>query len=151
MISIVIMVVVILILAVVTFWNSNRPIEQTLEVKYHEEIGEVKKGLTSKRLLNAKNGLSEESVNNGFIKVTVEGAPEGFVSFDTDSITGYVVDLSVIGYNNLSTGKAYKTVSTGDTITFGEDDVYVYDADGNVFYAKGYVLGSGDIFYTDDL
>lgn len=151
MISIVIMIVVILILAVIAFWNSTRPIEQTLEVKYHEELGEVKKALTSKRLTNSKNGLGEESVNKGFTKVTVENAPEGFVSFNADGTTGYVVDLSLIGYQNLSSGRAYQGINAGDTVTFDEDDVYVYDKDGNVFYVKGYVLSSGDRLYTDDL
>lgn len=89
-------------------------------------------------------------MNNGFIKVNVEDAPESFVSYDEDAITGYVVDLSIIEYEKLPIGRDYIDLIAGDTIKFNEDDVFVYDATGTVYYAKGSISESGDVYYTDD-
>lgn len=148
MISVVIMVVLIIILALVVFNNSRRPIEQASEVKIKSELVQVGSGVAAKRLANSKEGTSEKIVNRGFIKVYVMDAPETFVSFDKDNVTGYVVDLSTIEYTDLQYGRGYLELVTGDTVTFNVDDVYLYDAAGNVYYAKGYMLENGEQSYT---
>lgn len=150
MITVVIMVVVLIILGSVFIANSTDSIGMATETKYLQEITEVKKGVNTKRLSNSKKGLDEETLNQGFIKVRVEDPPEIFESFDEDEITGYVVDLHVIEYEKSTFGQAYLDYSEDDIVTFNKDDVYIYDALGTVFYAKGFVSASGDSVYADE-
>ena len=144
------MVVVLIILSAVFIGGSTDSIEKATETKYLQEISEVKKGVNTKRLSNSKKGLDEETLNQGFIKVRVDNPPETFESFDEDQITGYVVDLHVIEYEKSSFGQAYLDYSEDDLVTFSEDDVYLYDALGTVYYAKGFVSASGDNVYADE-
>ncbi len=150
MISVVIMVIVLIILVSVVMSMSTRPIQEASEMKFLEELSEVKKGINVKRLANSKKGTSEEVLNSGFIKVYVDNAPETFKSFDANAVTGYVVDLSVIEYEKLSNGHGYLDFVKGDTVDFNVHDVYLYDAVGDVYYAKGYVLEDGSSYYSDD-
>ncbi len=89
------------------------------------------------RLQNAKYGDSEEKVNAGFEKVMLFNAPADFMSFDKGEgvTTGYLINLATISYTNAEFGQGYET--TEKTFTFDEDDVYVYDATGSVYYVKG--------------
>ena len=48
-----------------------------------------------------------------------------------------MVDLAAIGAKNSRYGSEYSTFTANDTVTFGTNDVYVYDKDGNVYYARG--------------
>ncbi len=149
MITVVIMVVVTLILASVFIQGSWQSIDQATETKYLQEITEIKKGVNTKRLSNSKKGLDEETLNQGFIKVRVQDAPETFESFDEDEITGYVVDLHVIEYEKSTVGQGYLDFVEDDLVKFNVDDVYVYDAIGTVYYAKGLYASSGENVYTD--
>ncbi len=151
MLSVVITVIVIIILSTIVITSSSNSIYQAGENKIIQELAEVKKGVDSVRLTNAKTGKTdEETINKGFIKVRVENPPENFVSFDEDKSTGYVVDLSVIDYEKLKTGRGYLTLMKDDIVTFDEDDVYLYDNAGKVYYAKGYQIGEDDVSYTAD-
>lgn len=151
MVSLVITIVVIIILSAVVITNSSNSIYQASDTKIYQELAEVKKGVDAVRLTNAKTGKTdEETINKGFIKVRVENPPETFVSFDENQLTGYVVDLSVIDYEKLETGREYLTLAKGDVVTFDVDDVYLYDNAGKVYYAKGYQIGDGDLSYTAD-
>lgn len=149
MITVVIMVVVTLILASVFIQGSWQSIDQATETKYLQEITEIKKGVNTKRLSNSKKGLDEETLNQGFIKVRVQDAPTTFESFDEDEITGYVVDLHVIEYEKSTVGQGYLDFVEDDVVKFNVDDVYVYDAIGTVYYAKGLYAASGENVYTD--
>ena len=144
LISLVITIIVIIILASISL-NSMNTIDETSNSKVMQELSEVKKGMLVVRSINAKSGIDEDTLNKGFIKVKVENPPDNFVSYDTDESTGYVVDLSVIDYEKLKSGQDYSKLSSGDTITFNESDVYVYDASLKVFYAKNgkYLDGYG--------
>ena len=149
MLSVVITVIVVIILAAIVIRGSSKSIYQAGENKIMQELSEVKKGVDSVRLSNAKTGKTdEETINKGFIKVRVENPPENFVSFDEDKLTGYVVDLSTIDYEKLETGRGYLTLMQDDVVTFDEDDVYIYDNAGKVYYAKGYQIGDGELSYT---
>lgn len=147
LISVIITIIVIIVLASISF-NASNTIDEASKGKALQELSEVKKGMLTVRSINAKSGIDESTLNKGFIKVKVENPPDNFVSYDNDTPTGYVIDLSVIDYNKLKTGQGYSNVSSGDTITFNETDVYVYDAALKVFYAKSgrYVDG----YDTDD-
>lgn len=149
MVTVVITVIVMLILVSIFVGDSLSSIDQASETKIKQELSEVKKGVRSARLINAKDGTDEETLNRGFIKAKIENAPIDFVSFDTDEITGYVVDLSTINYEKLKSGRDYLTLMKGDVITFDVDDVFVYDSTGKVYYAKGYQLEEGEIAYND--
>lgn len=149
MITVVIMVIVTLILASVFIQGSWKSIDQATETKYLQEITEIKKGVNTKRLSNSKKGLDEETLNQGFIKVRVQDAPTTFESFDEEEITGYVVDLHVIEYEKSTVGQGYLDFVEDDLVKFNVDDVYVYDAMGTVYYAKGLYASSGENVYTD--
>lgn len=151
MLSVVITVIVIIILSTIVIRSSSQSIYQAGENKIMQELTEVKKGVDSVRLANAKTGKTDEdTINKGFIKVRVENPPENFVSFDEDKMTGYVVDLAVIDYEKLESGRDYLTLMKDDVVTFDVDDVYIYDNAGKVYYAKGYQIGDGDLSYTAD-
>ena len=144
MLSVVVTVIVVIILSSIVIQNSSESLYQATESKIVQELTEVKKGVDSVRLANAKTGKTDEAtINKGFIKVRVENPPENFVSFDEDELTGYVVDLSVIDYEKLESGRDYLTLMEDDVVTFDEDDVYIYDNAGKVYYAKGYQIGDG--------
>ena len=151
MITVVIMVILLIILASVFFAGSTKPIDQAAETRFLQELAEVKKGVNVRRLANAKVGTDQKTLNKGFIEVNIENAPETFVSFDPNGMTGYVVDLTTIEYEKQSLGRGYIDLIAGDTITFNVDDVYVYDAAGNVYYAKGFELENGDAYYTEEV
>lgn len=149
MLSVVITVIVVIILSTIVIRGSSRSIYQAGENKVMQQLTEVKKGVDSVRLTNAKTGKTDEdTINKGFIKVRVENPPENFVSFDEDKLTGYVVDLSTIDYEKLETGRGYLTLMKDDVVTFDEDDVYLYDNAGRVYYLKGYQIGDGELSYT---
>lgn len=54
----------------------------------------------------------------------------------------YLVSLDYINCDDMTTGRDYKRFEEDgnniETVKFGVDDVYVYDANGTVFYAKGF-------------
>lgn len=93
---------------------------------------------------NVLNGNSEAERNAGFTKAKVENAPGSFVSVSEDSISGYVIDLDTIKVSGTKTGKGE---IINETVTFGKDDVYVYDNEGKVYYAKGYTDSEGNLKY----
>ncbi len=151
MVSVVITIIVVIILASVVITDSSQSIYQAGDSKMKQQITEVKKGIDTVRLANAKSGKTDEdTINAGFIKVRVVDPPETFVSFDEDQLTGYAVDLSTIDYEKLEIGRGYMSLMKGDIVTFDEDDVFVYDGAGKVFYAKGYQVGDGDPTYTGE-
>ena len=150
MITLVVIIIILIILASIAFTSTNT-IEEATEVAMMQELAEVRKGVNLVRMTNAKEGTDEETINEGFAKVNVIGAPDNFKSFDDDAITGYVVDLEKIEYTNVVYGHEYDKFVTGDTIQFDVDDVFVYDAAGSIYYTKGYVLeATGEVFYGDD-
>ncbi len=149
MISLVIIVIVLIILAIIFMRGSSSSIDKAIETKYLQELSEVKKGVNAKRLINSKKGFDEKTLNQGFTKVIVENAPEYFESFDPDLVTGYVVNLNVIEYKKSGLGQGYLDFQTNDVVTFDKDDVYLYDALGTVYYAKGFLATSGDNVYMD--
>ncbi len=149
MVTLVITVIVVIILSTIVVTSSNKSLNQAAEAQMQQQMAEVKKGVDTVRLANAKTGKTdEETINAGFIKVRVVNPPETFVSFDEDQLTGYAVDLSVIDYQKLEIGRDYLSLMKGDIVTFDEDDVFLYDNAGKVYYAKGYVIGDGDVSYT---
>lgn len=93
-----------------------------------------------------------EYADNGFSRVFVSGdIPYNFMYVDySGEAFAYLVSLDFVNCDEMATGKDYKRFeANGDdikTVVFGQDDVYVYDSMGRLFYAKGYEYGK-DIYY----
>jgi hypothetical protein len=93
-------------------------------------------------------------INSGFTRVNVLEAPITFKSFpleggDTGPKVGYVVNLDTIKMENLNIGQGYDSVV--DEVQFDTGDVLLYDANGEVFYTKGYKDDEKTIYSLSEL
>lgn len=149
MITVVLTIVVIVILAAIGIATGSGALDEAAVTKFKHEITEVKRGVEVVKLANSKNGIDEITINKNFKKVKVVNPPNNFVSFDTDELTAYLIDLDTIDYNKLKTGKKYKEVQN-DSVTFDVDDVYIYDKLGTIFYVKGLYIEGNEKIYTAD-
>ena len=92
-----------------------------------------------------KSFEKDRDMNKEFKEVTILDAPSDFISFSNENgeVKGYLID-----FEKLPDKPNYGTDSIdGDTVTFGVDDVFVYDRDGTVYYVKGYYY-DGTFYYT---
>lgn len=135
--SLAITIVAIIVLASVFIVTMSDMPSEAMYTRFVQEVTNVESAIYEYRLQNAKYGDSEEKVNAGFEKVMLFNAPADFMSFDKGEgvTTGYLINLATISYTNAEFGQGYAT--TEKTFTFEEDDVYVYDATGSVYYVKG--------------
>ena len=148
MVSIVIMIIVILILAGIIFSSSNDSIDNTGRGIFIRELSLVQQATGEKRLDNQIYGTSEEQTNKGFYKTKIKNPPVNFVSFSEEEIYGYVIDLAYTHVEDADRGHDYPRFAVdidSNIVEFGVDDVYIYDAEGKVFYVKGY--GTDDSIY----
>jgi type II secretory pathway pseudopilin PulG len=132
LISLIITIIVIIILASISFFGGMKTPENALLANFDEEVNNVRTALATYRA-----GLFEEYGDMDYEAKAVEiiDAPSEFVSISDSSTKGYVVDMSKLNY---STTSIAKDAFEGDTVTFDVDDVIVYDKLGAVYYAKGY-------------
>ena len=144
LITLIITIVVIIILAAISMQTSSDIPDQANYTKYMQEMKNVQTGVENAKLTNAKKGTSVEKLTSGFKKVYLENAPASFVSFGDiyDEVTGYLVNLSDIGYTQAEYGQGYRTYFENEntpTIKFGDNtsDVFVIDAEWTVYYVKG--------------
>lgn len=148
LVTLVITIVVIIILSSIVIYSQFTTTNSASFSKFVQEYEEVFKSVETIRLGDTKSDIN--NIDNQFIKVYVSGdVPFSFKSLDgiSSKKQGYLVNLNVIGCDELITGREYKKfISSGDFITFGKDDVYVYDARGVLYYAKGY-LYDGNMYY----
>ena len=139
--SLVITIIVVIILAMIAIPATSRMPDEANYANFVEEIKNLEEGVQQTRLNNAAKGDTEEKINLGFKKVTLIDAPSEFQSFDSTglTVTGYLVDLNLIKYENTEFGHDYTKVPDVELpeLTFKEDDVYVYDSTGLVYYVKG--------------
>ncbi len=155
MISLVATIIILLIITTLVFTRTSTLPGEATYAKFVQEMTNVQTGVYNKRIENAQSGDSEETINSGFTKVNIVNPPMDFQSFDNDEgqITGYLVGLNIIEYDNAEYGRAYaKTLlnplnESGDyEVIFNKDDVYVFDATGDVYYAKGIEYNSNKIY-----
>ena len=140
LISVVITVIVIIIISYIAIESGDRSPELAILSTFTHEVDDLRVALGTYRAESfEKNG----DFDYGFQKVSVENAPDDFISLDKNSTTGYLINLDTLGY------KPYygKGSVTGDVVIFDVDDVYVYDKNGTVYYAKGYEDGD-NIYYN---
>lgn len=158
MISLIVAIIVMLIIAGVSFIYSNNSVGNAGRADFFQEVFSIKEKVAEKKFMNEVYGTGEDISNKGFYKTVVKNAPAKFNSFSDDEMYGYVVNLELIGYTEkIKRGKDYKRFEVNSDaneendicVTFGEDDVYIYDKNGNVFYAKGYFVEE-KVYYTND-
>ena len=142
----VITIVIIIILASIVYFSGINTQTSAQLTDFTSEIDDLKVSLATYRARSLVNG----DENDGFKRVTIQNAPSDFISFPNESgqVIGYVIDINKLDFKTKSRGYAEVT---GDTVTFDKDDVYVYDKNGSVFYAKGFtndykVYYSGTVF-----
>ena len=147
MMSLVITIIVVIILAMIFVPATSQMPDEANYASFAEEVKNVEEGVQQVRLNNAYKGDTEEKINAGFKKVTLKNAPVDFQSFDKMGleVTGYVVDLEEIKYENADFGQEYDIEKS--ELEFKKDDVYVYDATGTVYYVKG-TYYQGEIIHT---
>ena len=145
LVALVIIIAVIIILAAIVFLAYNQIVNKAQFAKFTHETSEIEQKVKEKRSTNQKTSLTslEEDINKGFRKVYLNNSPEEFKSFDPDDVTGYWVDMNYIDEREIVLG--HQEINT-IVATFGKDDAFVYDAEGTVYYLKGY-LNEDDNYY----
>ncbi len=156
MIALVITIITMVILASIAIVNHNDTMDEVKVADYRNELKTVEVNVSSYRLKNQIEGMGEDVHEKGFYKVKIENPPSDFVSFGEEDCYGYVVDLAKIEQVDVAKyGKEYlKYASTEKEVIFGkrgtDNDVYIYDALGKVFYAKGLYIEDG-VYFSDIL
>lgn len=132
LISLIITIIVIIILASISLFGGMRTPENAMLANFFEDVNNVRTALATYRA-----GMFEENGDMDFDAKAVElvDVPSEFVSISESSMKGYIVDMSKLDY---STKVIAKDAFEGSIVTFGVDDVIVYDKLGAVYYAKGY-------------
>ena len=157
LIVVVITIIVVIILTTIAIQTTTDVPDKAHYTEYIQEMKNVQTAVESAKLINSRKGTTEEKLTQGFKKVYLENAPARFVSFGdyTEPVSGYVVSMDNIGYDNAKFGNAYQDYFSEEnadvikTLTFGENefDVYVFDADWTVYYVKG-LKYDGSMNYT---
>ena len=157
LITLVITIIVVIILASLAISGNIGTVDEATVASYKHELKDVEVGVSATRINNQKGGIGEEFKETGFYPIIIENPPENFVSFGEDEFYGYIVDLDYIDNEETKKGfdyKKYINAAADQTITFGkqgrDNDVYIYDATGKVFYAKGLYV-EGGVYYSDVL
>ena len=132
LISLIITIIVIIILASISLFGGMRTPENAMLANFFGDVNNVRTALATYR-----TELFEEKGDTDYGAKVVElvDAPSEFISISESSTKGYVVDMSKLNY---STKVIAKDAFDGNIVTFGVDDVIVYDKLGAVYYAKGY-------------
>ncbi len=153
MITLVISIVVLLVIIGIAFGQSLFSVGNATKSAFMQELTDVEQNVSSKRTENQIYGVSEDLENKGFHKAQIINPPASFKSFDKNDITGYVVDLELIKFTDAVRGQNYIEYKDGTktAVTFGEDDVYVYDADGKSYYAKGLIFDDNLYYSLEEL
>lgn len=141
LISLIITIISIIILASIAIFSSDSTPEYAIFSTFTEELDDIQTAVAIKRA----NGIANyDNENYDFLKVELVNAPEKFKSFDEGRITGYLIDFSKLDFKPNGTG--LETL-VGNVATFKQNDVYVYDKNGTVYYVKGFE-NEGKIYFT---
>jgi type II secretory pathway pseudopilin PulG len=144
LIALIITIIVIIILSVVVIGAMTGTPEEAKKAQFISNISEVKQAVETKKASNQMQYITNPDnvdINSGFTRVNVLDAPTTFKSFpleggETGPDIGYVINLDTIKMENLNIGQGYDSVI--DEVQFDTGDVLLYDANGEVFYTKGY-------------
>lgn len=142
LISVIITVISIILIAAISIYSGFKTPDTAIFSSFVSTLDGIRIEVANVR---AESFEKNRDMNKEFKKVNIENAPSDFISFPNNEhqIQGYVIDTSKLAdkpkYGNDSVD--------GDTVEFGKDDVFVYDKNGTIYYAKGY-LYDGEYFYT---
>lgn len=144
LITVVITVVVVIILTTIAMATSSELPDEANFAKYMQEVKNIQTGIENVKIKNSRKGTTVEKLTEGFKKVELEDAPSDFLTFDEDGIFtyGYLINMETIGYKEAEYGQAYEkyeNMTPERPLKFGdkECDVFVFDANWNIYYVKG--------------
>lgn len=132
LISLIITIISIIIIAIISLYNGYQTPEMANFTGFTSDMDMARVELG---IVRAQNFEEHGNKDYGFQKVIIENAPTGFISISEDEVMGYLIHTDILKGN---TKYGSGTIS-GDTVSFDLDDVLVYDKNGTVYYAKGYV------------
>ena len=134
LISVIITIIVIIILAGVAIYNGYGTPETASFTNYTDIIDNIRLEIGT---IRANNFADYRDKERGFTLVTIENAPEDFVSASDVSgeIKGYLIDMEKLS-KRIHFGQG--TPANDNVVVFDEDDVLVYDKNGTIYYTKGY-------------
>lgn len=143
LISLIVTIIVIIILAGISFFSGLGTQEKANFSKFTEEINNIRVSVANYR---SESLVTYDDANYGFKKVYVKNAPSSFSSFSGDGADkiGYLVDFNLIDYSLAGYGNQE---ITGEQVVFEKDDVFVFDSKGIIYYALGREY-DGKIYYN---
>ena len=143
MLSLIITIIATLILASIVIFSSMSAPKSASFSSFVDEVNNIR---TSLGIVRNNNLLEHDDANKDFFRVTVENAPDRFITFQNNEgkQIGYVIDMEKIGIPEVKRGLG---TFEDEKVTFGVEDVYVYDKNGPVFFVQGYE-NEGKIYYN---
>ena len=134
LISLIITIISIIIIAAITMFSGFGTPKMANFSRFTEEINNIRVSVAN---LRAENLANYDDSNYAFSKVTIENAPDSFSSCSDNGaeITGYLVNFDILDYNVNSYGQ--QEINDGKVV-FEEDDVFVFDSKGIIYYALGF-------------
>jgi type II secretory pathway pseudopilin PulG len=146
LIALIITIIVIIILAAIILGVAVKTPEKASLAKFSNDITEIQQAVATKLADNHMQYVTNPSsvdLNTGFTRVELIGVPSTFQGFPLETgeegtVQGYLVNLDTIKMERATIGQGY---SGATVVEFGSTDAFVYDAKGEVYYAKGYKDG----------
>jgi type II secretory pathway pseudopilin PulG len=155
LIALIITIIIIIVLAVLIIGSAVTTPEKASIAKFTNDITEIQQAVSTKVADNQMQYVTNPDsvdLNKGFTRIEVVGAPNDFKGFPLETgeegtIQGYLVNLDTINMERSTLGQGYKEASI---VEFGTTDAFVYDANGQVYYAKGYNEGTITSYSKED-
>jgi type II secretory pathway pseudopilin PulG len=149
LIVLIISIIVIIILSLIIIGTAVDAPGMARKASFLKDLSMVQQAVTTTRMLNIDTDLksdNDENLNIGFLKVKIKKTE------DSPEEDGWIVDLNTIDMRKIKFGQDYDDTDKafeGMTINFGDTapDVYVYDKNEIVYYAKGY-KSTDEIIYS---
>jgi type II secretory pathway pseudopilin PulG len=146
LIALIITIIVIIILAAIVIGVAVKTPEKASLAKFSNDLTEIQQAVATKLADNHMQYVTNPKsvdLNTGFTRVELIGVPSTFQGFPLEpgeegTVQGYLVNLDTIKMERATIGQGY---SGATVVEFGSTDAFVYDAKGEVYYAKGYKDG----------
>jgi type II secretory pathway pseudopilin PulG len=149
LIALIITIIVIIILAVIVIGNGTNTPEKATIARFVNDLAEIEGAVAIKRAENLMPTINniEADTNAGFTKITFKR------TLTSPSEDGWVVNLDTIKIKNSTLGNEYDEVVEDSEIVLGDTapDIYVYDTNGAVYYARGQKSSGKTIFSRNEI
>jgi type II secretory pathway pseudopilin PulG len=134
--ALIITIILTIILSATIINNVLNISDDANKTRFIADLAEIQYDVGIKRAHNLipQNEESYIDINEGFTKIKIKKSPKAELE------DGWVVNLNEINIYNSTLGNEYKDIDMNSEISFGPSapDIYVYDALGIVYYARGY-------------